>query len=69
MKNPFETSVTWRATGDAEEPYAADVGGQPWRVRVNDWPDEPTVYTLLIGGREYRGFDDWPADVWGKRPK
>ena len=38
MKNPFETPVKWRATGDAEEPYAADVDGRAWRVRVNDWP-------------------------------
>ena len=68
MKNPFETPVRWRATGDAEEPYEARVGAQLWRVRVNDWPDEPTVYSLLIDGREHAGFDDWPAEVWGRRP-
>ena len=69
MKNPFETTAAWRRTGDAEAPYTAQVAGQTWTVRVNDWPDEPTVYSLIIDGHEHAGFDDWPSDVWGKRPR
>ena len=51
--------VTWRATGKGEFPYEADVDGQMWRVRVNDFPAEP-MYTLLVDGDEVETFDGWP---------
>ncbi len=66
--DPFRTLVRWRATGDAEHPYEARYRDQEWRVRVCDWPAEPTVYVLLIDGKEHAGFDDWPTQSWGPRP-
>ncbi|MCA9558066.1 MAG: hypothetical protein KC583_05805 [Myxococcales bacterium] len=68
MSDPTERTVRWQATGDAEFPYRAEVDGQTWTVRVNDWPDDETVYSLLIEGEVAVDFDDWPARTWGKRP-
>lgn len=59
------TVVDWLGTGSAGAPYRAEVGGDEWMVRVNDWPAEPTVYTLFVNGRERFGFDGWP-DTWSR---
>lgn len=59
------TFVDWLGTGGAERPYRAEVSGDEWTVRVNDWPDEPTIYTLFVNGRETFGFDGWP-DTWSR---
>ncbi|MBL8484230.1 MAG: hypothetical protein JNJ60_18685 [Rhodocyclaceae bacterium] len=56
--------VTWRGTGNAITPYAADVDGLPWQLRINDFPAEP-MYTLIVAGQEVEHFDDWPA-AWRK---
>jgi len=57
--------LSWRATDDADCPYALAVDGRDWLIRVNDFPAEP-FYTLLIDGREVGDFDDWPV-LW-RRP-
>lgn len=62
---PEKRAVIWRATGRAEFPYAADVNGQRWEIRVNDFPAEP-LYTLLINSVAYADYDEWPT-AW-KRP-
>lgn len=65
--NPFaslETPVEWTVTGDALVPYWADVDGEVWQVRVNDFPDEH-LYTLLVHGSEREHFDDWPTQ-WSR---
>jgi hypothetical protein len=54
-----ERRIEWRATGDAELPYEADVDGVRWTVRVNDFPAEP-LYTLIVGGAEARDINTWP---------
>lgn len=51
--------VTWKATGDAVQPWAADVDGAAWRIRINDFPDE-LMYSLIIGGESAGDFHDWP---------
>lgn len=58
--------VAWSATGDPCAPYAATVGGQRWIVRVNDFPDSPSVYTLLVDGAPALELLAWPA-AW-RRP-
>lgn len=60
-----ERPVRWRKTGDVHFPYSAEVEGQTWRVRLNDFPAEP-IYTLLIDGREVETLEEWPV-VW-ERP-
>lgn len=59
------TPVDWLGTGAATQPYRAAVGGDEWLIRVNEWPVEPTVYTLFVNGREAFGFDGWP-DGWSR---
>lgn len=60
-----ETAVDWLGTGDAARPYRAEVLGDEWEVAVNDWPDQPRVYTLIINGRAAFDFDGWP-DCWSR---
>lgn len=64
--DPLGRPLRFIATDDAEFPYVARDGAREWTVRVNDWPEDPTVYTLLSGGREVLDFDDWP-EAW-ERP-
>jgi hypothetical protein len=61
---PLQTLVTWSPTGDALVPWSAQVEGQIWSVRVNDFPEEH-LYTLLIGEKDTASFDAWPP-VWRK---
>ncbi len=50
--------IKWHATSDAEYPYRAIIAGQVYRIRINDFPDEP-LYTLLCEDEELDSFDDW----------
>ena len=59
--------VAWSATGDPLHPYAAEIEGRRWIVRVNDWPDSPSFYTLLIDGVPALELWAWPS-AW-RRPK
>lgn len=52
--------VRWRETGDAEFPFEASVDSAAWRIRVNGFPDDEHVYTLMIDGHEAVDFDEWP---------
>lgn len=60
-----DTAVDWLGTGDATRPYRAEVLGDEWEVAVNDWPEEPRVYTLIVNGRAAFDFDGWP-DCWSR---
>ena len=60
-----DTAVDWLGTGEATRPYRAEVGGDEWEVAVNDWPDQPRVYTLIVNGRVAFDFDGWP-DCWSR---
>lgn len=62
--SPLDRSLGWRRTARAEFPYEAEVGGQHWVVRINDFPAQ-ALYTLLIDGKEVAEFDDWPG-AWKK---
>jgi uncharacterized protein YjaG (DUF416 family) len=54
--------LAWTATGDVDHPWAARVDGVPWRVRLNDFPDD-FMYSLVIDDAEVAGFHDWP-ETW-----
>jgi len=63
MTNPLEVPAVWQVRDDPagdREPWEAEVGGQRWRVRLNDFPEEP-LYTVIVDGREVASFNDWPA--------
>ncbi len=53
--------VTFRATDDARYPYAADIDGKRWTLRINEFPEEPSLYSLIIGGQIVEELMDWPA--------
>jgi hypothetical protein len=57
--------IAWSPTGRAEFPYAAEIEGKRWSVRVNDFPAEP-IYTLFIGDRPIGDLEAWPK-AW-RRP-
>lgn len=61
----FGTAVDWLATGAPTQPYRAEVAGDEWLIRVDDWPADPTVYTLFVNSYEAFGFDGWPDD-WSR---
>jgi uncharacterized protein YjaG (DUF416 family) len=54
--------IEWADTGDVDFPWSAVVDGVRWRVRINDFPDEP-MYSLEIDGAMVGDFHDWP-DHW-----
>ena len=54
--------IAWDATGDVDFPWSAGVDGARWRVRINDFPDEP-MYSLEIDGVIVGDFNDWP-ELW-----
>jgi hypothetical protein len=51
--------IAWEDTGDVFFPWSAQVDGLQWRVRINDFPDEP-MYSLEIDGVIVGDFNDWP---------
>lgn len=59
--------IAWRtASGEGYIIFEASFGNVGWRVRLNDFPDEP-CHTLLIDGNEIIHFDDWPP-FWKQPP-
>ena len=48
-------ALAFTATGDASHPYATEIAGARWCVRVNDFSAEP-MYTLIIGKTEIGDF-------------
>lgn len=63
--NRIQETVVWRATEDARHPYEALVGGQLWRVRINDFPEEPSLYTLFVGEVATDELLSWPS-AWSR---
>ncbi len=58
-KEYLKKSIIWTKTDDQDFPYAAKVDNESWKLRLNDFPEEP-LYTLCIEGRPAIDFDDWP---------
>jgi uncharacterized protein YjaG (DUF416 family) len=56
------SQVSWLTTDDPCHPWSAEVDGQQWRIRLNDFPDD-LMYSLLIGGGRVGDFHDWP-ETW-----
>jgi hypothetical protein len=61
----LEQEGRWRDDGDPDHPWTASVAGASWRVRLNDFPDEP-MYGLMAGDRHLGDFHDWPQP-WHRR--
>jgi hypothetical protein len=54
--------ILWQETEDPDFPYDAVVDGDRWRLRINDFPEEP-LFTLFINDEEWGHFDDLPP-LW-----
>jgi len=52
--------VLFHETGDARVPFAATVDGERWRVRLNEFPEEPSLYTLIVDGEVVEELMEWP---------
>jgi hypothetical protein len=59
---PSSQRILWRQGPSALMPYEAEVEGQRWQVRVNDFPAEG-LYTLLIEGTPAEELEAWP-EAW-----
>jgi uncharacterized protein YjaG (DUF416 family) len=57
-------ALSWSLTGDPFHPWATEVDGTIWRVRINDFPDE-LMYSLIIGNENAGNFHDWP-ETWNR---
>ncbi len=56
-----ERPVSFTATGDPRTPYGASVDGERWMVRMNEFPAEPSLYTLLVDGVATEELLEWPS--------
>jgi hypothetical protein len=63
----LESPILFSGTEDAEYPLLAEVNGQVWTVRVNDFPEAP-MYTLALDGTEVMDFDNWPKK-WSRHDR
>jgi hypothetical protein len=62
LGNKLTRAISWKATADPLYPWAAEVDGISWRIRINDFPDE-LMYSLVIGDENAGDFHDWP-ETW-----
>jgi hypothetical protein len=53
----------WCRTGSAYFPFAAQVSGAWWVLRINNFPDHP-LWTLFVDGVRRYDIDDLPP-AWG----
>ena len=53
-------AVEWMPSTDPGFVWQAAMGSGIWRVRINDFPDEP-LYTVYVDDGKVGDFDDWPA--------
>jgi len=53
--------VRFVATDDARHPYAAGVDGARWTLRVNEFPEDASVYSLLVDGVVVEELMAWPS--------
>ena len=52
-------NLSWHTTSDVDHPWATEVSGETWRIRLNDFPDD-LMYTLIINDAVIGKFHDWP---------
>jgi hypothetical protein len=57
-------SVVWRASEILGSPWSLMAESVPWRIRLGDFPEEPT-YVLMVGMTRVGAFHDWP-EAWSR---
>lgn len=56
----MRAAVDWEQTDDVDYPYRTTVDEIRWRIRLNDFPDEP-LFSLIKEDQHVADFDDWPS--------
>ena len=56
----MRSAIEWEETDEVDYPYRAAVDGVKWKIRINDFPDEP-LFSLIRDERHIADFDDWPS--------
>ncbi len=62
IKKLLLSPVSWQTTGDGEFPHQLEFGGCTWQIRVNDWPEYETVYSLMLAQEAVRDLHAIPAN-------
>jgi hypothetical protein len=60
-----QQQVTFRASDDPRHPFEAVVDGKRWTVRINEFPEAPSLYTLIVDGEDVEELIEWPA-AWSR---
>jgi len=60
-KEALKLAIVWGKTDDVDYPYEAKAYNHKWRLRLNDFPDEP-LFTIFIDEMDIGDFDDWPRN-------
>lgn len=55
------TPVDWESTGDGEYVNRLVFDGQVCEIRVNDWPEYETVYSLVVNRQVVRDLGELPG--------
>ena len=60
METLIRMPVEWQETDDADFPYRTRLDNIEWRIRIDDFPDEP-LFSLIREGKHVADFDDRPS--------
>lgn len=58
---PSRRQVTFRETDDARYAFEASVDGRTWTIRINEFPEAPSLYSLIVDGEVIEELMEWPA--------
>jgi hypothetical protein len=56
----WDRRIIWRTTGDPRTPWDTEMEGKTWKIRINEFPSDDHIYTLLVDGEDPVGFSEWP---------
>jgi len=61
-------NTAWRLSDRDEYHFESNFNGDVWSVRINDFPDEPWLFSLFVNGKHTVDFNEWPEEYWGEEP-
>ena len=57
--------INFESTEDSRFPYRASVNGEHWVVRINEFPESPSLYTLFVNDTAVEELMEWP-NAWNR---
>lgn len=65
--------INWGRSSEPLHPYHTEINGQQVKLRVNDFPEDPTVYTVVHDGKDILDINhfmpNWKAVPLQLRPQ